>query len=295
MPQTPLTFALFGSVYQSADSDFLHQLFSCLHEKGAHVLVEEAYLAFVNKTLGKHNYALTSFKDLDVTPHFVVSIGGDGTLLRTASKVMEREVPIIGINTGRLGFLADTLPSYISEVIDSIYAGTYTVERHSALEIKTVGEKLNMHSYALNEVALLKRDMASMISIDTFIDDEHLITYQSDGLIVSTPTGSTGYNLSNGGPIIDPVASVFCLTAVAPHSLSVRPMIISDRSKVHLKVHSRSHNYLVAIDGQSKALKDTTEVIISKAPYTVNIVRRCNKHYFDVLKDKMNWGKDQRK
>lgn len=290
-----LKFAIFGNSFQNIEYSFITQLFNCLYNYNAIIYVEKDYFEFIQNKIRIDIDIINTFESLDMNPNFVISVGGDGTLLRTAGKVIEKGIPIIGVNAGRLGFLADTLPEFIEEAINSVYNNNYIIENHSALQITTLGEALTTNQYALNDIAILKRDNASMISIDTFVDEEHLINYQSDGLIVSSPTGSTAYNLSNGGPIVVPNASVFCLTPVAPHSLSVRPIVISDQSKVHLKVLSRTNNYLIAVDGQSQALNQTTEIIINKAPHHIKIVRRCNKHYFAVLKDKMNWGVDKRK
>lgn len=294
MPAKKLTFALFGSVYHSKECSFVQQLFAGLHHKQAQVLVDKSYFDFLKNDCGLSLFNAEPFEGTPSGADYAVSIGGDGTLLRTASRVMTQQTPILGINTGRLGFLADTPPQQIAQAIDNLYAGGYNIERHSAIEVKAMGETFKGCPYALNDIAILKRDHASMIRIDAFIDEQHLVTYQADGLIVSTPTGSTAYSLSNGGPIIVPDTAVLCLTPVAPHSLGVRPIIIGDNSVIRLKVHSRSHNFLIAVDGRSQPMKETTDITIRKAPYTVNILRKSGQHYFEVLKEKMSWGVDPR-
>ena len=294
MPVKKLTFALFGSVYHSSKCDFVQQLFRSLHAKGAHVMVDKAYFDFLKCDCGISLFDAVPFEGSISGIDYAISIGGDGTLLRTASRVMAQQTPVLGVNTGRLGFLADTLPERVEQAIENLYAGNYKIEHHTAIEVEAVGEKLKGCPYALNDIAILKRDHASMIRIDAFVDEKYLVTYQADGLIVSTPTGSTAYSLSNGGPIIVPDANVLCLTPVAPHSLGVRPIIIRNSSVIRLKVHSRSHNFLIAVDGRSQPMQETTDIIIRKASYTVNILRRSSQHYFEVLKEKMGWGADQR-
>jgi NAD+ kinase len=179
--------------------------------------------------------------------------------------------------------------------ISDIYAGNYRVDEHSVIKIETSGEeKLESSPFALNDIAILKRDNASMISIRASINGEYVTTYQADGLIVTTPTGSTAYNLSNGGPIIAPGTGTLCLTAVAPHSLNIRPIVVPDNSVISLKVESRSHSVLVAVDGKSTSLSDGTEVRISKAKHTVRIIRFSDRKYYSTLREKMMWGLDQR-
>ena len=205
-----------------------------------------------------------------------------------------KQTPIIGINMGRLGFLADVMPSEVIEALDAVYKGHYVIDNHAAIMVQTEGELIVGCPYALNDIAVLKRDNASMISIRTSVDGEYLITYQADGLIVATPTGSTAYSLSNGGPIIVPQTGSLCLTPVAPHSLNIRPIVISDDCEVTLNVESRSHNFLIAIDGRSETLIESTSVTIRKAPFPVRIVKRNGHRYFASLREKMMWGVDQR-
>ena len=168
------------------------------------------------------------------------------------------------------------------------------MEDHTVIQIEADGEPIEGNPYALNDIAVLKRDNASMISIRTCINDEYLVTYQADGLIISTPTGSTAYSLSNGGPIIVPMADILCLTPVAPHSLNIRPIVIADDSVITLMVESRSHNFLAAIDGRSEKLLEGTKLTIRKAPYAIRIIKRHSQRYFSTLREKMMWGADTR-
>ena len=221
-------------------------------------------------------------------------MGGDGTFLRTASMVGHKEIPILGVNMGRLGFLADINVNDIEHTIAALYQEDYSVETRAVIQVETDGEPLQGYPCALNDVAILKRDNASMITIHACINGETLTTYQADGLIMSTPTGSTAYSLSVGGPIIVPGTHVFSLTAVAPHSLNVRPIVFSEDAVVDLTVETRSHNFLVALDGRSEKLPDSTRLTLRKAPYRVQVIKRSGTRYFHTLREKMMWGADQR-
>lgn len=252
------------------------------------------YIERIEKYLDCHNAdVLIEPVDFD-NADFVISLGGDGTFLRAASRVGDRQIPIIGVNMGRLGFLADVLPSEIEETLDKMLAGNYMIENHTVIKMETDGEPIMGSPFALNDIAVLKLDSASMISIRSHINGDFLVNYQADGLVISTPTGSTAYNLSNGGPIIVPQSGSLCITPVAPHSLNIRPIVINDTSVIELEVESRSHNFLVAIDGRSEKLDECTKLRIIKAPYCVKIVKLKNKRYFSTLHEKMMWGADTR-
>ena len=221
-------------------------------------------------------------------------MGGDGTFLDVASRVGDKEIPIIGINTGRLGFLASFSPDHIEETMADIYGGNFGVEAHSVLNISCDELELKNYPFALNEIAILKHDISSMISIHTDINDEYLTTYQADGLIISTPTGSTAYSLSVGGPIIVPQSDTISLTPVAPHSLNMRPLVLCDNSEISLRVESRSHSFLISLDGRSQSYPDNIHLRIRKAPYSVKVVTRQGQSFFSTLRKKMMWGADSR-
>ena len=224
----------------------------------------------------------------------VISMGGDGTFLKAACMVGEREIPILGINKGRLGFLADVLPSEIEDVLEHVLPRDYMIENHTVIKLEADGECVDCCPFALNDIAVLKRDTASMISIKAYVNGEFLVNYQADGLIIATPTGSTAYSLSNGGPIIVPQSGSLCITPVAPHSLNIRPIVINDTSVIELEVCSRSHNFLVAIDGRSMKLTEGTRLTIRKADYMVKLVKLKNQRYFSTLHRKLMWGADSR-
>lgn len=291
-----MRFALFGNIYQKSKATAVRLFIDCLKKHHAEVIVEKEYLDFLLKNNLIEREAVTAtFDGNDFEANFAVSMGGDGTLLRTASMVRDKQVPILGVNMGRLGFLADVTAEEINACVDDLHKGDYKTESRVLIKVETDGEPISGYNCALNDVAILKRDTASMIAIRTTVGGNYLTTYQADGLIVSTPTGSTAYSLSNGGPIIVPQTGVLSLTAVAPHSLNVRPIVIPDSAEIELTVSSRSHTFLVAIDGHSCSLPEGTTLRLSRAPYQVKVVKRKDAHYFSTLRDKMMWGADGRK
>lgn len=293
-----LRFALFGNVYQQEKSASIHRVLSALWSHGAQVAIDRDYCQFLLSLPDSPLHALAAHAPHTFTElppcDFALSLGGDGTLLKTASRVRARQVPIVGVNMGRLGFLANVGADDVEACIGALHRGDYCVEDRALIQVSTDGERIEGHDCALNDVAILKRDTASMISIRATIDGEHLATYQADGLIVSTPTGSTAYSLSNGGPIITPRTGVLLMTAVAPHSLNIRPIVIPDSASIELTVSSRSHNFLVAIDGRSQTLPEGTTLHLRRAPYTAKIVKRSNANYFSTLREKLLWATDSR-
>ena len=294
MAANVLRFALFGKEFQAGKTVSIHRLIDSLKARGAEIYIERTFFQYITSALGMEVEVSGVFDNYNFDVDFVISIGGAGTFLRAASMVGSKATPIIGVNTGRLGFLADIHPDEIDPAIAEIADGHYAVEPHAVIMVEADGEIIEGSPFALNDIAVLKRDNAAMISVRTCINGEYLVTYQADGLIVSTPTGSTAYGLSNGGPIIVPDADILCLTPVAPHSLNVRPIVINDDSEITLEVESRSHNFLVAIDGRSEKLLESTRLTIRKAPYTINIVKRDSRSYFSTLREKMMWGADHR-
>lgn len=294
MTRQPLKFAIFGNEYQAKKSTSIEKILDYLAQKGAEIYVENAYYEFLTRSQHIDVKAAGVFEDYNFDVDYVISMGGDGTFLKAASRVGAKGTPIIGVNMGRLGFLADVLPGEVEAALDSLYAGECQIEKHVVIQVEAEGGVLAGNPFALNDIAVLKRDDASMISIRTQVDGEFLVNYQADGLIVTTSTGSTAYNLSNGGPIIIPQSSSLCLTPVAPHSLNIRPVVINDTAEITLDVESRSHNYLVAIDGRSERMTEGTRLVIRKAAHTIKIVKQRNQRYFSTLREKLMWGADQR-
>ena len=293
MTARTLKFAIFGNTYQAKKSVAVENIIRCLNNYGAYISIDSEYYHFLVEEYKIKLDVNRVFRDNDFDADFVISMGGDGTFLKAVSRVGDKSIPIIGVNMGRLGFLADVCPNDFRYCLETLYSGDYTVESRTLMEVVADADFLGS-KYALNDVAILKRDNASMISIPTSINGNYITTYEADGLIVSTPTGSTAYSLSNGGPIIVPGTKVFSLTAVAPHSLNVRPMVIADNSELTFQVECRSSHFLLAIDGRSETLPDGSSFSIRRAPLSVKIVKRPGKRYFDTLREKMMWGADPR-
>jgi NAD+ kinase len=289
-----LRFAIFGNIYQPKKSVSIQKILACLSQYEAEVFIEREFYTFITEGQQMSLKGVNVFDNNQFEADFAISMGGDGTFLRTASVVGQKQIPILGINTGRLGFLADVNAQEIERTIHALHDEDYAVDTRSVIQVETKGQELQGYSCALNDVAILKRDNASMISIYATINGETLTTYQADGLIISTPTGSTAYSLSVGGPIIVPGTHVFSLTAVAPHSLNVRPIVVSEDSVIELSVESRTHNFLVALDGRSEKLDETTQLTLRRAPYRVQVIKRAGTKYFHTLREKMMWGADQR-
>lgn len=290
-----MKFAIFGNTYQTKKSLHIETLFQRLKQYDAEIYICKRFYEFLT-TAAKLDIKIDGLiDDDDFTADMVISIGGDGTFLRAASRVVRKNIPILGINTGRLGFLADIAPTEIETTIDDIYRNHYQLEERTVLQLKSNDERLKHLPYGLNEIAVLKRDSSSMITIHTSVNGEFLTTYQADGLIIATPTGSTAYSLSVGGPIIVPQSNTIALTPVAPHSLNMRPIIIRDDWEIKLDIESRSHHFLVAIDGRNETCKESNQLIINKADYTIKVVKRFNQNFFDTLRNKMMWGVDGRR
>lgn len=294
MEHRKMKFALFGNIYQSKKSAAIQQVLSTLANVGAEVYVDQEYYDFLRDNQHIVPNATKVFSGDDFDADFVISMGGDGTFLKAASRVREKQIPILGVNMGRLGFLADVCPDDIERCVDALHNDDFSIESRALIEVSTDGEPLEGFNCALNDVAILKRDTASMISVRASINGQYLNTYQADGLVISTPTGSTAYSLSNGGPIIVPGTKVFSMTAVAPHSLNVRPIVLADSSIIELEVESRSHNFLVAIDGRSGKCKEGVKLTLRRAPYDIQVVKRPDHRYFNALREKMMWGADSR-
>lgn len=294
MEKGKIKYAIFGNSYHKECAASIGQIIQILRRHTASISIEEQFYHFVRSTLKIDFQPDEIITDNNFSASFAISLGGDGTFLNTAARVGEKEIPIIGINTGRLGFLAEVLPKDFEKLIESLRRGDYFIEHRSLLRVCDNANQLNIYPYALNEVAILKHDNSSMISIRALVDGHYLTTYQADGLLISTPTGSTGYSLSVGGPIISPTSPCIALTPVAPHSLNVRPIILNDDITIRLQVKSRNHNFLTSIDGRSQNLDDHVELMIRRAPYRIHLVKRSNSHFFDTLRNKLLWGADKR-
>ena len=289
-----MKFALFGNTYQAKKSAHVIRLLSILKQYNAVVYINREFYHFLVDEQNMDIQAAGVFDGNDFEADMVLSMGGDGTFLKAASYVGNKNIPILGINTGRLGFLADVSPEEMEDTFKDIYNHNYKVEDRSVLQVISNGQSLKGYPCGLNEIAVLKRDSSSMITIHTSINGAYLTTYQADGLVIATPTGSTAYSLSIGGPVIVPHSNTIAITPVAPHSLNVRPIVINDDWEITLDVESRSHNFLIAIDGRSETFREGTRLTIRKADYNIKVVKRTNHVFFHTLRDKMMWGADGR-
>ena len=289
-----MKFALFGNTYQAKKSAHVIRLLSILKQYNAVVYINREFYHFLVDEQKMDIQAAGVFEGNDFEADMVLSMGGDGTFLKAASYVGNKNIPILGINTGRLGFLADVSPEEMEDTFKDIYNHNYKVEDRSVLQVISNGQPLKGYPCGLNEIAVHKRDSSSKITIHTSINGAYLTTYQADGLVIATPTGSTAYSLSIGGPVIVPHSNTIAITPVAPHSLNVRPIVINDDWEITLDVESRSHNFLVAIDGRSETCREGTRLSIRKADYNIKVVKRPNHVFFHTLRDKMMWGADGR-
>lgn len=259
------------------------------------VLEKELKEQLVKKAgLGLNADVFTKHEDFHKGIDLAFSIGGDGTFLKTVSYIRNSEVPILGINTGRLGFLANISDRYFEEALEMVNQKRYDYQLRSLVRVETERDIFGQDNVAMNEVTLLKKDTASMITVHAYLDDKYLNSYWADGLIVATPTGSTAYNLSCGGPIITPGCQVHIITPIAPHNLNVRPVVVPDKLPIKLSIEGRERNYLISIDGCSKNIRQKEEVIIRKAEYMINVIKLEDTNFLDTIRNKMLWGIDNR-
>lgn len=289
-----MKFAIFGNCYNSTKSKNITKLFASLDNRGSTYAIDRSFFDFL-KECNPHVVERAEVIDSDdFTADIVISYGGDGTLLRTAAKVGSKGYPILGINAGRLGFLTTISNEEIEKSIENLHNGKFYTEERSLTEVRLQGIPLNSYPYALNEIAVMKHDSSSMMTLETIFNNKESIIYRADGLIVATPSGSTGYSLSVGGPIIAPNANVMVLTPIASHSLNARPIVVNDDTEITIKVNSRSHNFLIAIDGRHESCNESRLLTIKKAPYNIKLIRNEEHSFIKNLRNKMMWGADCR-
>ena len=291
-----MTIAILGSPYPEHFSKYIQHLIKKLESEHIKLIIEEEFNTFLQNNIRFNKKASTfnSYESLKDSADFLFSIGGDGTLLKAVTYVRESEIPILGINTGRLGFISSISADQIDDSINDLLKGNYTLNDRTLLELSTSNQLFKEANFALNEVAVSKKDTSSMIRIDAFVDEEYLNTYWADGLVVSTPTGSTGYSLSCGGPIIMPGTNNIIITPNAPHNLNVRPIVIDDNSVVKLKVKDRDQLALVSLDSRSRAFDSGTELTIKKANFKIKLVQPQNNSFTSTIRHKLMWGLDKR-
>ena len=290
--------AVFGRFYNKTTSTSVLALFNYLLKKNIEAYIETEFYNLIknNSSIIKDFESFKTFDTLNDSFDLLVSVGGDGTILRAITFVKNIDIPIIGINTGRLGFLATIQDNEIETAIQDIIDGKYRISERSLLSVETFPKNDTIASlnFALNEVAISRKNTTSMITVETYLDGEYLTSYWSDGLIVSTPTGSTGYSLSCGGPVITPGADSLVLTPIAPHNLGARPLVIPDSTEIQLKVDGREEQHLISLDSRIATLNNGTIITIKKANFKIKMLDLLNESFLVTLRKKLLWGEDKR-
>ncbi len=289
---------IYGQFYHEHSEQSIQHILNALKQTNVDIAVEKNFLELIkhHKEIDTNVATFSSFTELDHSYDLFFSIGGDGTLLKSITFVRDLGIPIVGINTGRLGFLATIQKEKIVESIAQIIAGNFTISERSLLEIQTdpQSDEIGDLNFALNEIAINRKNTTSMIKVETMVNNEHLTSYWSDGLIISTPTGSTGYSLSCGGPIMDPASQCMVLTPIAPHNLNARPLVIPDDVEITLKVSGREKSYLISLDSRIATIEDHAIIRIRKASFTIKLAQLQDDTFIKTLREKLLWGEDKR-
>lgn len=289
--------AIYGRPFSKESIKFIYYFFRVLSKNDFEIYVHEKFHHFLKTELNFHPPIKGNFKgyeDLDSSFDFVFSIGGDGTFLESVYLVRDHNIPMVGINTGRLGFLSNISKEDTKQAIERLIAGEYEVEERDLLELNTSNNLFGDFNKTLNEIAISRRDSSSLITIHTYVDGELLNSYWADGLIIATPTGSTGYSLSVGGPIVMPGTQNFIISPIAPHNLTVRPMVIPNDKEITLKVDGRSNHFLARLDSRSMPFEKSLELKIKKADYSIKTVKFKDNSFFSIIRNKLMWGLDKR-
>lgn len=283
--------AIFGSVHQDRYIDGILLLFDELAKHDVKFHVQEKFYNYLCRLAKNPPVPHGIIVNDDFSADIAISLGGDGTFLRTAKRVSSKNIPILGINTGNLGYLTDAKMSEVETVIDDIMNNRYKIECRTVIEVISLDENHPINEpFALNEVAILRQDTSSIISVETSVNDSYLTTYKGDGLIISTPTGSTAYNLSVGGPILDPNSQNIVLSPISPHSLTMRPLVLRDDAELAINVLSRAEKFNVSIDGRSNSLPVGTPIAIRKAAHSVKVIQSLRHTFTHTLRTKLMWG-----
>ncbi|MFV5694657.1 NAD kinase [Flavobacterium sp. LB3P122] len=290
--------AIYGQYYQNSTEPIINDIFNFFNKNSVEMIIESNFLSMVNekKIIEKKYKTFSSHTELDQSFDLLISIGGDGTILRAATLVRDSGIPILGINAGRLGFLANVQKENIAEFMQFVIERKYTLSKRTLLSLtcSTDNESIQEINFAMNEITVSRKDTTSMITIDTYLDDEYLNSYWADGLIISTPTGSTGYSLSCGGPILTPTVKSLVITPIAPHNLTARPLVVPDETEIKLKVSGREENYLISLDSRVTTIKNESILTIKKTPFQINMVEIPDETFLKTLRNKLLWGEDKR-
>lgn len=290
--------AIYGQYYQNSTEPIIKDIFVFFNRNSVEMVIESEFLAMLydKKIIEKQYKTFSSHTELDPSFDMLISIGGDGTMLRAATLVRDSGIPLLGVNAGRLGFLASVQKENIANFLQLVIEKKYTISPRSLLSLQCIPENEDIQelNFALNEISVSRKDTTSMITIETDLNDEYLNSYWADGLIIATPTGSTGYSLSCGGPILMPDVSSFVITPIAPHNLNARPLVIPDSTEIRLRVSGREDFYLVSLDSRIASVRNESILIIKKTPYKINMVEIMGETFLKTLRNKLLWGEDKR-
>ncbi len=290
--------ALFGQYYQNSTAEIVQKVVTFLESNAITIAFEASFLASLKEKniISKEYETYSNYNNLDSAFKALISIGGDGTILKAATFVRDKNIPIIGINAGRLGFLATIQFDNIEPLLQKLLDNDYAISKRSLLSIETTPEYDNFKEldFALNEVTVARKDTTSMITIITYLNGEYLTSYWADGLIVSTPTGSTGYSLSCGGPVLTPNVESLVITPMAPHNLNARPLVITDDMEIELRISGREEQFLISLDSRISAVSKDTIVRIKKSPFTISIIEFKEESFLNTIRKKLLWGEDKR-
>ena len=289
--------AIYGQYYKPEDKQYIKILFDTLRLHNIDFYVEQHYYTGLKEQFSKNLIkTFTTHKELNSSFNFMLTIGGDGTILRAVTFVRNLNIPIVGINTGRLGFLATVQKEEIAKAIEALLQQKFEVKERTLLQVSTQPNVANLKSlnFALNEVSISRKNTTSMITIETYLDDEYLTSYWADGLIIATPTGSTGYSLSCGGPVITPQAKSFALTPIAPHNLNARPLVVPYETKIKFKASGREDEFFLSLDSRISTIDSHTEIFVEKANFNLKMVQIHQQTFIKTLREKLLWGQDTR-
>ncbi len=290
--------AVYGQSYAISSEKEIKTLLQVLEKNKIEFFIEsEFYTLLVESNILQDNYkSFASFNDLDSSFDIMFTIGGDGTFLRSATHIRDLNIPILGINTGRLGFLAIVAKDLIEDTVELVINGDFTIQERTLISVKTEPKTKDFSelNFALNEVTIAKKNTTSMIGVKTSLNEEYLTNYWADGIIIATPTGSTGYSLSCNGPVILPDSKNLVITPIAPHNLNARPVIISDETKIELEVNSREKSFLISLDSRVTTVPKETKIFIKKTDFTIKSILQRNQSFIKTLRSKLLWGEDVR-
>ncbi len=289
--------AIYGQAFQDNGLTYVFELLEELARMEAEVVIEAEFSQLLSDQREGISYpTFDHFRGLNKDFDLFVSFGGDGTILRAVTYIRDLGIPIVGVNTGRLGFLSTYKKEDVKQMVPQFLRGDYIIVERSLVTVSSEPEieEFKGMNFALNEVTVSRKDTTSMITIETHLDEEYLTSYWADGLIISTPTGSTGYSLSCGGPVMTPTAQTLVITPIAPHNLNARPLVISDDTEIRIKVSGREDQHMVSLDSRLATIDNGKELLIRKADFTIKMIEYASESFLKTIRNKLLWGQDKR-